>query len=236
MTHDAVHALEADRGRLLEICAELGDADWKAESGCAGWSVQDVVAHMGALFWMVVDPNALPDTGGLPTERAQDVFVESRRSWTAAQVVEDYAMVSAKALTSLADLEAADFEIPLGDLGTYPASLVPNAFVFDHYTHIRADLFPPRGPLSGDIPPSDHMPAVLDWIEAALPQQNVVPEIALDVTGERSMVFGSPIATIASDAPALVRWISQRGTWEDLGVVASGDPVAVAAARELHVY
>jgi hypothetical protein len=56
----AIEALEADRGALLEICAGLGDADWKADSGCEGWTVQDVVAHMGALFWMVVEPTVPP--------------------------------------------------------------------------------------------------------------------------------------------------------------------------------
>ena len=42
----------------------------------------------------------------------------------------------------------------LGDFGSYPASLLPSAYSFDHYTHIRADLFAPRGPLPGPPPPS----------------------------------------------------------------------------------
>ena len=87
MTSAAIRALEAERGALLETCAELTDADWKAESGCDGWSVQDVVAHLGALFWIVVDPQALPDASGLPTERAQDVYVEARRSLSPAQIL-----------------------------------------------------------------------------------------------------------------------------------------------------
>ena len=145
---------------------------WKAPSGCDGWSVQDVIAHMGALYWMVVDPSALPDVTGLPSERAQDVFVEARREMGPEAVLADYEIVSATALDVLAGFEGQDFEIPLGDLGTYAASLLPTAFCFDHFVHIRADLFGPRGPLTGQPPPSDELRLgpTLDWIEAALPE------------------------------------------------------------------
>src|SRR5258708_8366532 len=90
MPSAAIKAPRSDRVALLEICAGLTDADWKAESGCAGWSVQDVVAHLGALFWLVVDPSTLPDARGLPTERAQDVYVEARRSLGPAQILAHY--------------------------------------------------------------------------------------------------------------------------------------------------
>ncbi len=148
--------------------------DGSAESGCPGWSVKDLVAHMGALFWAVVDPSALPDTAGLPAEQAAEVLVQARRGLSAAEVLDDYAAVSEKALLALAGFAGVDLEVPLGDLGTYPARMLPAAYCFDHYTHIRADLFAPRGPLSGPRPPSDELRLLptLDWIEAALPQQN----------------------------------------------------------------
>src|ERR1035441_1314025 len=128
MARGAIEALRADREALLAIGARLSDDDWRAGSGCPGWSVQDVVAHMGTLFWAVVDPAALPDTTGLATEPAQDVCVEARRSWTAADVLADYESVSTEALERLAALERQDFELALGDLGTYPAFVLPNAF------------------------------------------------------------------------------------------------------------
>jgi uncharacterized protein (TIGR03083 family) len=248
MTGTAIDALRADRDELLSICERLSDADWKTESGCAGWSVQDVVAHMATLYWVVVDPSTLPDTTGVPTERAQDINVESRRSWSADRVVEDYATVSAQAIDAMAGFEGQDFEVPLGDLGTYPAGVLPNAFSFDHYLHIRADLFAPRGPLTGPVPPSDELrlaPA-LDWIEAALPQQNAdlvasLPgAVALVSTGPaaRRMVAGSGsvVAEVSSDTAAFVRWMTQRGGWDDLGVTTSGDPEALAAVRKLRVF
>ncbi len=248
MPSAAIKALEADRVALLEICAGLTDADWKAESGCAGWSVQDVVAHLGALFWLVVDPSTLPDAGGLPTERAQDVYVEARRSLGPAQILADYETVSAEGIERLTGLDSQDFELALEDFGTYPASVLPNAYCFDHYTHIRADLFAPRGPLTGEPPPSDERRLVptVKWIAAALPQQNASLlasltgsiEIVVHGPGSRAIRLGSgdPVAKISCDAPALTRWITQRATWEETGAEATGDKCHLAAARRLKVF
>jgi uncharacterized protein (TIGR03083 family) len=247
VTSGATDALRADRDALLEICVALSDADWKTESGCAGWSVQDVVAHMGGLYWLMVDGSKLPDTSGLPTERAQDAVVESRRSWSTSQVVEDYASVSLQALEATAGLEQQDFELALGDLGTYQARLLPNAYAFDHFTHIRLDLFAPRGPLSGALPAIDEhrVTPTLDWIEAALPQQNAAVVAALDgtvelaVTGPGGRVVtvgeGPVIATVESDALSLVRWVTQRGSFDD-GVTATGDQVAIDLIRTAKVF
>ncbi|HXW35623.1 MAG TPA: maleylpyruvate isomerase family mycothiol-dependent enzyme [Acidimicrobiales bacterium] len=248
MTQGAIEALRADRSVLLDLCSEMSDQDFKAESGCEGWSAQDVVAHMGALFWLVVDPSVLPDASALPTERAQDVYVEERRSWASAKVVEDYESVSSEAIERLAGLEGQDFELPLGDLGTYPATLLPNAYSFDHYTHIREDLFLPRGPLTGDRPPSDEkrLTPAIEWIAAALPQQNAaqISKLggALDivVTGPSARTIrvgeGETVARIESESPSFIRWVTGRTSWDDAGVRTTGDESALTAARSLHVF
>jgi uncharacterized protein (TIGR03083 family) len=246
---DTIDALRADRAVLLDICAGLSASSWKAGSGCPGWSVQDVVTHMGAGFQAVVDPAALPDTQGLPFERAQDAIVEARRGLTPAEVVAHYAEVSEKALGVLRELAAGTFEVPLGDAGTYPASALPAAFCFDHYTHIRADLFAPRGPLPGPPPSSDgpRLGGAIDWIEAAIGQQNadrlaaltVPAEIVLSGGDSRTVRLGPdgpPAATVSSDADAFVRWVTQRATWEELGVEAAGDDRALAVLRGLKVF
>jgi uncharacterized protein (TIGR03083 family) len=244
--NQALDAVRADRAALLEIGGNLTAADWQAPSGCEGWTVQDVVAHLGALFWVVVDPARLPPTDGMPTEQAQEMLVRSRRELTAEAVLADYAEVSATALERLAELAALDFSIPLGDLGTYPAAVLPAAFSFDHYTHIRADLFRPRGPLAGPPPPADELRLVpaLDWVEAALPQQNPAAADAgayeLQVTGPAARIIafgtGQSMATVSSDADAFIRWVTQRATWEELGVQATGDEPALSAARKLKVF
>jgi uncharacterized protein (TIGR03083 family) len=248
MTTGAIDALHADREAILKIGAGLTDADWAAASGCPGWSAKDVVAHMAALLRLVVDPSSLPDTTGLETERAQDVYVESRRSWTPARVLADYEWVSLPAFEALTGLAALDIEVPLGDLGTYPAALLASAMAFDHYTHIRTDLFAPRGSLAGPPPPSDELRLIpaLDWIEAALPQQNagilaaLTGGVQITVTGPAARTIqlgpGEPVAEIRSEAPALVRWITQRGDWEQLGVTARGDEGQLCVAAQLKVF
>jgi uncharacterized protein (TIGR03083 family) len=64
MTARAIGALRADRDAILELGTGLTEADWAAASGCPGWSAKDVVAHMGALLRLVLDPSSLPDTTG----------------------------------------------------------------------------------------------------------------------------------------------------------------------------
>src|SRR5215467_4282331 len=131
----AVETVRADGAVLLDIGAGLTEQQWQAPSGCPGWRVQDVVTHMANLFWMLVDPAKLPPADGVPTEQAKEA--------------------AGPALEQLTRLEKIDMAVPLGDLGTYPAALLPAAYSFDHYTHIRADLYGPRGPLRGAPPPSD---------------------------------------------------------------------------------
>jgi uncharacterized protein (TIGR03083 family) len=245
------HALAADRAELIGICSQLEAADWDAGSGCPGWSVKDLVSHMGALFWAAVDPSVLPDATGLGTEETQEVYVRSRRGRSGPAVLDDYAEVSEKALAVLDALGQTDAEMALGDLGTYPARVLPSAFCFDHYTHIRADLFAPRGPLAGPPPPSDELrlgPA-LEWIEAALPQQNrtllesvpsAAAEIVITGTAARTIRVGNPSgppsATVRSGGDTCVRWITQRGSWEDLGVPAEGDARVLSVLRRLKVF
>jgi uncharacterized protein (TIGR03083 family) len=248
MTATAMGALRADRDAILELGTGLTEADWAAASGCPGWSAKDVVAHLGALLRLVIDPSSLPDTSGLGTEQAQEVYVASRRSWSAARVLADYEWVSLPAFEALEGLAGLDLEVPLGDLGTYPAALLPAAYAFDHYTHIRADLFPPRGPLPGPPPPSDELRLVpaLDWIEAALPQQNagvlaaLAGSVRISVTGPGARTIqvgrGEPVAEVSSDAPALVRWITQRGDWEQLGVKPCGDQRELGLVAQLKVF
>jgi uncharacterized protein (TIGR03083 family) len=243
----AIEALRADRDALLETASGLSRAEWAAPSGCPGWTVHDVVAHVGALFWVVVDASTLPDVAGLPTEQAQERYVDERRSWSDEKVLADYEAVSAAALNALAGLVGQDFEVPLGDLGTYPAGVLPYAFAFDHFVHIRLDLFAPRGPLTGP-PPSDELRvgAALDWIEAALPQQNAAAvaslsaavEISLRGPGARTIVVGdgAVASRISCTSESFIAWVTQRAAWSYDSVDATGDEVDLKTAAGLHVF
>jgi hypothetical protein len=48
--------------------------------------------------------------------------------------------------------------------------------------------------------------------------------------------IGGQLARLSSDAAAFVRWVTQRGSWAELGVQASGDEAQLAIARALHVF
>jgi uncharacterized protein (TIGR03083 family) len=242
-------AIAEERRIVLELCARMPDPLWEKDSGCSGWSVQDLVSHMACSFWLAVDPSNLPDPGGLPAERAADLYVESRRSMTPKEVVADYESVSARGLEVLAAIEGQDIDIPIGDVGTYPAAVVPTTFVFESFVHARYDLFAPDGPLQGDPPPVDELrlAPTLDWIEAALPQQNVRllnglhtgVEIQLDGLCARTLRVGGHSdvgARVRSDSQAFVRWVTQRGTWAGLGVRAEGDASSLDIVRRLRVF
>ena len=125
---------------------------------------------------------------------------------------------------------------------------MPSAYSFDHYTHIRADLFAPRGPLTGTPPPSDELrlaPA-LDWVEAAIAQQNAASvgalngamEIVLRGPGARTIQLGSGgvTARITSDTSAFVLWITARTDWDQVGAQSEGDEEQLAVARSFHVF
>jgi hypothetical protein len=203
---------------------------------------------MACSYWLAVDPSKLPDPQGLPAERAADVYVESRRSMTPEEVVADYESVSRLGLEVLTALGTQDIDVPLWDVGTYPAALIPATFAFEAYAHIRFDLFPPNGPLRGQPPASDELrlAPTLEWIEAALPQQNAqlierlndAVEVRLEGLCGRTLRIGSgDVGThITSDSEAVVRWVTQRGSWEDLGVRADGDPAALEVMRQLTVF
>ncbi|WP_082947612.1 DinB family protein [Mycobacterium sp. E2479] len=242
-------AIVEEREIVLELCSQLPDAMWEKDSGCAGWSVQDLLSHMACSFWLAVDPSTLPSPGELPAERAADLYVASRRSMTPKEVVADYESVSAQGLEVLAAIETQEIDIPIGDVGTYPASVVPTTFVFESFIHVRYDLFPPDGPLQGEAPPVDELrlAPTLDWIEAALPQQNVrllndLPasvEVSLDGLCGRTLHIGERpevAARITTDSQVFVRWVTQRGTWEDLGVQTEGDPSSLDIVRRLRVF
>lgn len=245
---DPIAALEADRDAVLKICADLSDSDWQADSGCPGWSVKDVLGHIGALFWAVVDPGRLPDVTGLPTEAAQEVYVDASRGLGAIELVEDYEAVSTKALERLAGLTGKAFEVPLGDLGTYPAAAIPLAFCFDHYLHIRADLFAPRGPLTIQAPPSDELRVgpMLDWIDAAAAQQNrhrlAALDGAIDVqiegVGARTVRIGSGKAAVRANCGAhdFALSVTQRQAWDPAAIEPGSSADGVAILQSLRVF
>ena len=169
---DRVGALRREREDVLAFCRLLGDDEWKAPSGCPGWSVQDVVAHLAATAHGTFTPWLFKIMASKSVERTNDADVEGRRDRTPAEVLAEYETWSAR-FTKL--MQAGQLPVvgaaplPLGDIGRYPLALITSAIVFDHHTHLRHDLAPALGRSS---PPTDEgrMAVALEWMLAVLPQ------------------------------------------------------------------
>src|SRR6185436_2592816 len=108
-------------------------------------------------------------------EQDMELGVSARKDWTTADVLADYEAISAQAIDAFAGLQEeplASTTIPMKNLGTHPMHLVPNAFAFDHYCHLRVDLLAPTGPIERPALPSDELrlAPTIEWMLAGLPQ------------------------------------------------------------------
>jgi len=251
MSQEAIDALRAEREEVLKLARSLTDEEWAAPSDCDGWRVQDVITHMTMGMRQVVDPASVPqpDDDTEDVESDMELGVAARRDWKPADVLADYETISAQAIEAFAGLQEeplASTPIPMKNLGTHPMHLVPNAFAFDHYCHLRVDLLKPTGPIDRPAPPSDELRLgpTIEWMLAGLPQmcdealsKVVTAPVQIDITGPgaRSITLGGdgPVAaTIRSFAPDFVIWGTQRRPWRDFDVTIEGDAELGAAIAD----
>ena len=181
MTKAAIDGLWANHADMGEVFGSLTDAEWQLQSACAGWRIQEVLAHVTSNFKEMIDPT--PAANDMPPDPNvvvhAEVMVEElitpRRAWSATQLLEEYSKyrdAAIGALTAMQEEPMASTEIPLADLGTYGMHWLANAYCFDHYCHLRHDVLTPAGPLSRVLPTADDVrvrPGI-DWMIAGLPQ------------------------------------------------------------------
>jgi uncharacterized protein (TIGR03083 family) len=173
VSKQGVEGLRAERDSSLEIFRSLTDDEWNAPSDCAGWTVRDVVAHMGSIQHGVADPSAMVDISG-GAELAMEVPVAERRNWKITDVLEEYETYSgqiADATATFQDPPLADTMLPMADLGTHPMAIMSNMFLFDVYCHLRNDILGPHGPIDRPEPPRDEarLRPTVEWMLAGLP-------------------------------------------------------------------
>ncbi|MGH9035029.1 MAG: maleylpyruvate isomerase family mycothiol-dependent enzyme [Acidimicrobiia bacterium] len=245
---DRVGALRREREDVLAFCRLLEDDEWKAPSGCPGWSVQDVLAHMAAAAHGVFTPWLLKVIRSKDVERSNDADVEARRGRTPAEVLAEYETWSGRlpmlmSAGQLPLLGAVPF--PLAELGRYPMALITSALIFDHHTHLRHDLAPALGRPS---PPTDEerMAAVLEWMLALLAQMcreglsfmdrpvlltlegpgggtwGVVPKPGGKLAVEPGPTVGA-VAHITGLAEEFPLWGTTRRPWRDHDLKLEGD-------------
>ena len=237
-----VDGLRTERDATLTITKSLTDDEWNAPSDCAGWSVRDVIAHMGSILHGVVDPSVMPDMSS-GTEVSMEAPVAERRGWTVEEVLAEYETYSGQ----VADLAASVQEppmsetmLPMGDLGTHPMAIIPCTFLFDNYCHLRNDILKPNGPIDRPEPPRDEMrlAPTVEWMLAGLPWMCAAQlafvdrPITLEITGVgggtwtigpggddgRVLVTEgaapAAVATVTSTSHDFVIWGTQRRPWK----------------------
>lgn len=250
MTIQGANALPLLRGRALEVADAVARADaWREPSGCPGWSVADIFAHLTQMFRSVVDPDpALPSTGA--AERDAAAAVEALRGETVDRVLETYRTLSTDGVRSLERIQHhnPDRDLVMAELGSYPRHLLADAFAFDHWTHLEIDLVGHVPALAAERGREvEVMRPVLTWMLAGLGQMcpDVVhalsAPVALELAGPaggrwvisesggaavvtelRSDEGTAVAATIRSSDREFVEWATQRRPWTEV-VRVSGD-------------
>ncbi|QNG20113.1 hypothetical protein G4H71_13890 [Rhodococcus triatomae] len=248
-TRDFAAALHAERRDLLAFCSTFDDAEWNAPSLASGWSVRDVVAHLGATcrgmfspgaLWALLSSNDLESTNEAPVRR--------RSSWSADRTLAEFATWSGRTVTLLRASRVPGvgaIRVPLGELGRYRVESFPAVFAFDWHTHVRYDIAEALGRAPA---PSDdaRMNLVVSWILQALEQMgsdstawledrltlalegpgggrwSVQPagDGRLRVSAEPGLTTPATIRGLTTDLPV---WSTTRKSWRDCDIRLSGD-------------
>jgi uncharacterized protein (TIGR03083 family) len=177
VSREALGAVRVGIDDALNVFESLSEEEWGRPSGCTGWRVQDVAAHMSSNFKEAADPSPPPvePLPSMPAERLMDLLVQPRLDWTPQQVLTElrtYAPRLVETLEALQEPPLATSPLTVADLGTYEMHQLADAYAFDVYCHLRVDVLAPRGPIERRVPQADDLrirPAV-GWMLAGLPQ------------------------------------------------------------------
>jgi uncharacterized protein (TIGR03083 family) len=212
---DWVSALQRERSTMLAFCDELTPTEWSTPSAASGWTVKDVVAHIGSGCHAMFGPALISLMNSSDIERTNDTFVDDRRDWPATRVLDEYRTWSGRVLTMakvVCRTPLRAVPMPLGELGSFSTRLLLcGAMTFDHHTHLRHDIAPA---LDRPAPPTDagRMAVVLAWMVAVLGNQ---------LRNARLGWMDRPVG-ITLDGPGGGSWVADRGGVEAAGVRSSG--------------
>lgn len=241
---DRPAAFRAQRADVLRFCDSLSPADWRMDSRAAGWSVADVVAHMGSSCHALFTPAGLGLMRADSVERANDQLVDARRDRTPAQVFSEYrrwSKVLGATVPVLTRTPLARLTVPLAELGSFPVRLLPSASVFDQHTHLSYDIAPAVGRRAADAD-ANRMAAVLEWMMAVLSNQLVAAApvwfdrpLSITLTGPGGGTWSvsatgsvvpngsSGASRITAAATEFPEWGTRRASWRDRDVGIDGD-------------
>ncbi len=96
--------------------AELDEAGWASPTECPGWTVQDNLVHLTAIESLILErplptqepPDQLPHVKN-DTGKANERWVEARRSWSGADAFAEFRAVTGERIAALRALDEAGF-------------------------------------------------------------------------------------------------------------------------------
>jgi len=265
MTTEAVDAVRTIHDHFRSVLTTLSPDDWSKPSGCEGWRVQDLLAHVTSNQKEFVDPTPAPvePMPVMTAEQAMEALVAPRKDWTVGELLAEYDRYAEPwfgVLDAMQQEPTASTMGPLADLGVYPMHMVANAFAFDHYCHLRIDLLEPTGPIAADIgeaTDAEIRPGI-EWMLAGLPQMQpgvlelvITQPLGLRLTGpgggEWTMrtdgssivvadgIAGDTVATVESSAHDFVGWGTQRCDWRECCSVVGDATYAATVLDALNI-
>jgi uncharacterized protein (TIGR03083 family) len=254
---DLVDRLEEVWASIDSMCANLTEEQWKTPTDLPGWSVQDNVVHISAIESSILGRPAPehtpPDYDHVKNEVGQrnEIWIDSRRSWSGADVLDEFREVTSTRLAQLREFTDTDFDAeswtPAGP-GTV-RELLPFR-IFDSWAHEQDIRRAVDQPCDLESPVAD---LAFERVLSALPYvvgKKVGPPdgttvvfavsgpraatIAIGVEGGRAKPLSSqpetPTVTLAMDAQTLA--CLGLGRWDPSTSLGAGQ-VTIAGDDEL---
>jgi uncharacterized protein (TIGR03084 family) len=242
---DVFDDLDAEDGRLEDILASFDDAQWRAPSAAAGWSVADVVLHLAQSDELATASAALGATDGARPSRGSgsgiDAQMDARVRAERTEPREVFERWRTARRSALAALRTADPDTRLAWVGTpiKPATMATTRLA-EHWTH-ALDV---TVPFDIALPDTDRLRHIAWLGHSTLPyafglagEEPHAVRCELVGPGGDTWTFGSDDADswIGGDAGAFCRVGAQRLAPAASGLD-SGGPYGAAALRVLRNY
>ena len=191
-------AFRAQRADVLAFCESLAPADWRMNSRASGWSIADVVAHMGSACHAMFTRQAAKLMRGDDIEAVNDELVAARRDRTPTEVFTEYlrwSRVFGAVVPTMVQTPLGRLEMPLAELGRFPA-YCPAHWCSTTTPICATTWLRALGRSVGDID-ANRMAAVLEVDDGGPANQ---------LTAAAPAWLDRPLALTLTPAPAAVSW------------------------------
>jgi uncharacterized protein (TIGR03083 family) len=141
-TSDLAAAANQTWAAVTELMSSLENDDWNRPTPCVGWSVKDVLAHLGHVEGMLVHQFDQPDPPadwigeGSPLDQVTNQGVAARRHWSTSQVADEIERAAAATSLLLGRPELDWAEAASTPVGPAPRSVAVEMRVNDAFLHL----------------------------------------------------------------------------------------------------